>query len=205
MWKSASGAVDNTVRSWVHDLINGLYGFLHLIFGLVGDAWHTFEATALSYWHGLTRFVNNVVVTFYYVIKVLIAAVIKEYRKLFAEAEKFITTVYNFVVRQVLYLIHLIAHSIDSLWQLILRDVYRPLLKFITQAWHWITHEGALVLYYITHPEKLADLLWAHLIAKLEREAWTVGALLGRFFLSLIIHNLKRVALLIEDILDAVL
>lgn len=205
MFDSAAGAIDNTVRTWVRDLVNGLYGFLHIVTGLVGDAWNVLMATALELWHGLASFVNSLVAFLIWIRRVLIPAIIAEYRKLFAEAEKFITSVYNYVLQQVKNLIHLIAKTADDLWQLVLRDVYRPLLASLTQAWKWITTAGALVLFYITHPDKLVDLLWLYLIAKLEREAWNVGALLGKFFLSLIVHNLRRVALLIEDILNAVL
>jgi hypothetical protein len=38
----ASGKVDDTIRGWVHDLISGLYSFLHMIFGGVIDAWNAF-------------------------------------------------------------------------------------------------------------------------------------------------------------------
>ncbi len=205
MFDTAYGAVDNTVRSWVHDLVNGLYGFLHMIFGDVGTAWRTFEGTALSFWHGATRFVDNVVAAFYHLFRLIIPAIIREYRKLFTQAENFIKSVYSYVVGRVLYLVHLIAHSIDNLWQLVLRDVWRPLLSSITKAWHWITHEGSIVWFYITHPEKLVDLVWDYLIAKLEREAWRTADLLGRFLIALIVRNLRHFVLLIEDILDAIL
>lgn len=41
-YDAVSGAIDNTVARWVHDLVNGLYSFLHIIFGDVGKAWHDF-------------------------------------------------------------------------------------------------------------------------------------------------------------------
>jgi hypothetical protein len=205
MYDSAAGAIDATVRSWVRELITGVYGWLHIIAGDVGSAWSVLEGKALGYWHGLTAFVNSLVAALYHLFKILLPAVIAEYRKLFGQAEKFITSVYNYVLRQVASLIQFISKSVDGLWQLVLRDVWRPLLASLTNAWKWIKTDGATVFYYISHPDKLIDLIWLYLIAKLEREAWNVGALLGKFFLSLILHNVKRLALLIEDIINAVL
>jgi hypothetical protein len=39
VWHSATGKIDSTIANWVHGLIHGLYSFLSLIFGPVGDAW----------------------------------------------------------------------------------------------------------------------------------------------------------------------
>lgn len=205
MYDNAYGAVDNTVRGWVRDLINGLYGYLHMIYGDVGSAWFHLEGAALDYWRALTSFAGSVLASFAHLFKVLIPAIISEYRKLFTEAENFIKTVYDDALKGLDRVTHLIASTADALWQTILRDVWRPLLGSLTDAWTWIKHEGATAWYYISNPAKLVDLIWLYLIAKLEREAWIIGSLLGKFFLSLIIHNLKRLALLIEDILNAVL
>jgi hypothetical protein len=38
----AFGTIGGTVVGWVHDLINGLYGFLHTIFGDVIGGWNAF-------------------------------------------------------------------------------------------------------------------------------------------------------------------
>jgi hypothetical protein len=205
MWDAAYGAVDNTVRTWVRDLVSGLYGFLHMIFGDVGTAWDNLQTAALNLWHGLERFSRYVSEAFSVLFRVVIPHVIRDYLTRIATVLKYARDIFDYVVREIARVVHLISASIQSLWQLVLRDVYRPLLASLTSAWHWITHEGAIVWFYVSHPDKLTDLLWQHLIAKLEREAWNVSALLGKFFLSLVIRNLKRLALLIEDILDAVL
>jgi hypothetical protein len=72
-------------------------------------------------------------------------------------------------------------------------------------AYRWINHEGWLVYHYLSHPSLLVDLLWDHIIVKLEKEAWNVADRLGRFFASLFIRNLRHFLLLMEDILHAVL
>jgi hypothetical protein len=111
--------------------------------------------------------------------------------------------------------LHLIFGAVGAGWDELSRYAYdlRVALDKFSSAtargfddlYHWINKEGREVFYYITHPAKLVDLIWDDILAKLEREAWTVGERLGKFFMSLILHNLKRFMLLLEDILHAAL
>jgi hypothetical protein len=134
----ASGKIDDTIRAWVHDLISGLYTFLHIIFGDVGKAWSELERGVYDLWHVL--------------------------------------------------------------------DVFgRQVVKVADELFAWINHEGRTLWHYITHPNLIVDLIWRELIVKIEREAWDVTEVLGKFFLSLFHHHMKRFLLLMEDILHAVL
>lgn len=36
----ATGKIDGTIAGWVHDVISGLWGFLHSLFGGIIDAWN---------------------------------------------------------------------------------------------------------------------------------------------------------------------
>jgi hypothetical protein len=74
----------------------------------------------------------------------------------------------------------------------------------LTTAYNWVVHEGATIWHYISNPADLVALIWSPLVTHLEAEAWTVGELLGKFFLSLVIKNLTRFVSLLEDIIDAV-
>jgi hypothetical protein len=82
----------------------------------------------------------------------------------------------------------------------VVHNIYEPLKGFFDQAWHWITHEGALLWYYITHPETLAKLLvepmwWAFLW--LIRES---TAAIGHFLVAGIYAAMITTANVIEDI-----
>ena len=93
---------------------------------------------------------------------------------------------------------------LDVFWHQWLTWLGTHVLKPLTTAWNWVTHEGATVWYYLTHAADLVNFLWDALIANLESKAWSVGEKLGQFFLALIVKNLTNFAKLIEDILDAV-
>lgn len=93
---------------------------------------------------------------------------------------------------------------LDVFWKDWLRWVDVHIIKPLLVAWHWVIHEGAIVWHYLTHAADLVEFFWDALIAKLEKEAWTIGDKLGTFFLALVIKNLEKFAHLIEDIIDAV-
>lgn len=70
---------------------------------------------------------------------------------------------------------------------------------------YWIPKVAWPAFWYVTHPDELASVLFWYLIKWLERRAWTAAKYLGEFALALILRNVHRIALLVEDILAAVL
>lgn len=69
---------------------------------------------------------------------------------------------------------------------------YIPTYAFT--AWWWVTHLDDLALV----------LLW-HVLKWLEHYAWTAALYLGEFILALIVRNIRRIMLLAETIVTAVL
>lgn len=205
MFDSVTGSIDNTVQRWVHDLINGLYGFLHLIFGVVGAAWEQFMNSLRDIEHGLGSFIDQVGQTFYHLYRAIIPAIIREYRRLYADVLMFAQRIYHDLLVAIQDVRQFIDRLIHDVEQWVITDIWRPLLRSLTAAWDWIGHQGDTLWYYLTHPPALIDLLWDHLIAKLEAEAWNVAEKLGKFALSLVYRNVVRFAHLIVDIVDAIL
>jgi len=79
------------------------------------------------------------------------------------------------------------------------------LTGLVRLAFSWINGIGSTMWHYFTHLADFAELLFMFLVAALEKHAWDVGGLLGKFFLSLIVKNVVRFATLVETIIDAVL
>jgi hypothetical protein len=160
-WNWATGHIDSTIASWVHDVVSAIYGFIHAVFADIIGAWNWFYSSTKDLWAGLGHFFDEVARAF----------------------------------------IFLWRHWIPSLWKWIFVHLLKPLLD----AWKWISHEGATLWHYITHPDLLAAYLYDHIIRRLEQLAWQTARKLGTFFLALIIHNLRQFLVLIEDIIHAVL
>jgi len=205
MYDSAAGLIDETVRSWVHDLINGLYGFLHLVFGSVITAWDKLVHAGYLVWVTLDNFVTEAVAAIAHILKTVIPNVLKFLSGLIAKVEQYAKDVYNFAVRELNALRQFVLNLIAQLTTWVTTHIYNPLKAAFDLAWHWISHEGATVWHYISNPADLVELIWDHLINKLEAEAWNIGGKLGKFFLSLVTHNLVRFATLLEDIIDSIL
>lgn len=205
LFDSVAGAIDETVRRWVHDLIAGLYGFLHTIFGNVVKGWEYFWNAARNLRAGLNRLADEAWQTFYHLYRFVVPTIIKWAELYFATLRKFTLEVWQWAERTAAALIARIIATARDLQKWVVNDIWNPIWHILTQAWDWILHEGATAWHYITHPADLVDLIWENLIIKLEKESWNVGARLGRFSISLIVHNLRTFVLLVEDIIDAIL
>lgn len=204
MFDAVSGRIDSTVAGWVRDLVSGLYGFLHTIFGHVIGGWE-------NLYHDVSGFIDRAIQLSVHVLVVLATIlhhVIPTLHRLLSDfirmVFKYARDVYHFTVTAIDDLRKWTQAALNDLHRFVVNDVYDPLFKSLTGAWHWITHEGALVFFYITHAPQLVDLFWDALIAKLEAEAWNIAQKLGSFALSLVVRNLGRFVSLVEDILNAV-
>lgn len=92
-----------------------------------------------------------------------------------------------------------------NLWRMVLRDVWKPLKDFADHLYHLILTWAYIAWWWITHLDRLAEAMIFHIAAAIERHAWELAALLGRFFTALVLHNLRRAVMLAETILAAVL
>jgi hypothetical protein len=92
-----------------------------------------------------------------------------------------------------------------SIYLFVLLHVLAFLYGLVKSVFGWIDGIGAKMWHYFTHLDEFAKLLFMFLIAVLEDQAWNVGGLLGKFFLSLITKNVVKFATLVETIVDAIL
>lgn len=91
----------------------------------------------------------------------------------------------------------------------VIRWVIRSVLKPLLAAAAWLKANllkwGYTAWWWITHLPNLAEALIFHLATSLEKHAWELAGLLGKFTFALILRNARRIALLAEDIVTAVL
>ena len=87
------------------------------------------------------------------------------------------------------------AHVLSSaVWNQLDKIITYYIPFYAYTAWWWVTNLDSLALV----------LLW-HLLKWLEHYAWTAAQYLGEFTLALILRNLRRLALLVETIVTAVI
>ena len=201
----AAGIVDETIRRWIGGLIAGVFGFIHSVFGLVGDAWLDMWRAADVLWRYAGDFAYATYVKLSHILRIVIPDVVRWADKFIHGVWTYAINVFHWAIKEFDRLRHDIAHWLDNLRHWVVIDVWDPLFRSLLSAWHWIHHEGMTLWYYLTHPDKFIDLIWNHLLAKIEHEAWNATKLLGRFFLSLFVHHIRQFVILLEDILDAIL
>ncbi len=197
--------IGGRIIGFIRDMIHGVWGFLNSIFTRISESWLELFHAGHWLWTQAVSFGYAVFHKLQHIIRIIIPDVIGFFVRLFHNIDKLVHWVLKWAATQFAYVIAKIWHDITHALNWVIIHVYDPLARDISHALAWIFREGRIVYYYITHPGKLIDLVWDDIIAKLESEAWNVGARLGRFFLGLVLHNIKRFALLLEDIIMAVL
>lgn len=197
--------IGGTIVGWVRDFIRGLYGYLHLAFHLVGNAWGDLWGDVNRFWHALDAFGHSVWQAIYHTLHTVIPDVRNFLHRLIARVERYAQYVFRWAVVRAEWLLHKIESEISFVIRWVITHIWDPLFRDVTTALKWIFSDGQTLWYYLTHPDKTVDLIWESLIAKLEQEAWAVGRRLGEFFLGLVLHNARRFALLLEDIIVALI
>lgn len=205
MWQSVFGRISDTIRNWVNDLINGVYGFFHYINGLVRAAWS--DLANATYWfvRNFESFAYWVYAKLWLLIRSIVPAIINEYRTLYNAAVRYVSDVYNTVSGWFNDALHYAEHLVNGVIDWVIKNVWNPLYKLTTDLFNWIKDKGETLWYYLSHPDALAELIFGSLLTILEREAWAVADRLGKFAIALVAKNLRQFAMLIEDILNAIL
>lgn len=202
---AVTGAVDETIRRWVGDLITGVYGLVHTVFGMVGRAWIDMLHAAEWMYVGTVKLAIETYATLWHILRTVIPGVVRWADFWIHYIERWVIEIWHSIAVEFNAVRHWTAALVDAARTWVVRDIWSPIWRTLTPVFSWVTHEGATLWHYLTHPADLINLLWDHMLAKMEHEAWTAGRLLGRFFLALVIHNVKTFAILIEDIITAIL
>lgn len=69
----------------------------------------------------------------------------------------------------------------------------------------WIPKVAYPAFWWVTHPDEFASVLLWHLIKWLEHYAWTAAKYLGDFILALVVHHVRPLVHLFEDVLTSIL
>lgn len=205
IFSRAGSTVTDAVKSLVHAAIRGIYGFLHSVFGSVINGWKRFFGDVTGYARSELEWARDVYNALVRLFKHLIPFLNNRITVVNVTINKRITVVTNILQHNINVETAQRKASILSLLAWIIAHILRPFLAFSAMVTKWLAHEGATMWHYFTHLAEFAELLFWFIVHSLEKHAWDAAKVLGEFFLALLVHNLKRVALLLEDIIHAVL
>lgn len=87
----------------------------------------------------------------------------------------------------------------------VLQNIWNPLYNLISGALRWISHEGAWVLYLLTHPDQLALLLGRYILGAWLSLGRKYAGPMGRWLIHTMLSMSGEVAGVLEDIIANIL
>ena len=187
LWHIITGDIKAVIR-WITTAITAVYSFIdrqiHALWSglaLLSRYLSELEKAAWNYISQLWTYAR-------WIVEVVIAGVIHWADAAINFVLKYAQGVWQILVASFDYLKNLILRLINDAITWVIRNIYDPLVKWLTDAWHWITHEGAFVYYLLTHLDKLASLLagwlwheWLNLFGRYGRTVarWLISHMLG--------------------------
>lgn len=204
-WRNVTGSVGQAVSTAAHWAEHALASVVFAVFGLVGKAWLLF-LKAVADLGGSIRGLALEVYTFaVYVVRVLVPRVVKWAEAQLAKLSAMLALVYHDFLAFADWTKARFVQAYHDIETWVLVHVWAPLKAYADQIWADLKKWGYTAWWYITHLDALAEAMIYHIALSLEKHAWELASMLGKFFLSLVIANLKPFLLLIEDIITAVL
>jgi hypothetical protein len=200
-----TGYVEQNTRGLVQWGLHALAGVVYAVFGNVGKAWAEL-ALALAWMHKEAGgFAGWVVAVAERIIRLELPRLWSYAVGAFRAAETLATRLWQDAVRRVAAALSIARALVSALWQLVLRDVWQPLMAITKQLRADLLKWGYVAWFYVTHPDKLAPVLLGALIGAAEAAFGRIAAPAGIFALRLIVHQLPALLRLAETIVTAVL
>lgn len=200
-----SGIVAQGIRDLIHWTVHALASVVYTVFGLVGSAWRdVYKATdwllvsATGFLYETYKHVYRIIV--YWIPRIL--RLIDDWVKWLIRRIEQVTA---YLLSRILYYYRLLRTALDIAVRWIVHTLIDPLRAFADHIWKQLIAWGYYAFYYITHPDKLAAVLIRALVGAAENVFWDIAAPVGKFAAGIVLHNAKRIVLVIESILSAVL
>lgn len=159
------------VEKWVLKLVHSVYSYFDKLFGELRHAVNDVWAALVSFGRAIRKYVGQIYTFARWIVTKLVPGVIHWALKQLDALARDISGVIHWATGWITRLANDIISAIRNITTWIIKHIYDPLAHDFITAWHWITHEGALVYRLITHPDMLAGILAKYL--------W--GAWLGLF------------------------
>jgi len=187
-------SIISAVYSFVDGLFNQLYRELISV-------WNELYGFILSAWN----FIRQV----YDILQNAILAVWRDIVSWVTGLWHDITTFANWIWQQVVHWVDYLINWVTRIWHdietWVIQNIWNPLYSSLLLAWKWITQYGALVYYYISHPDKLVALLghwlWLSWVDLLKRYGQTIGRWLAHVMFGMVSDFLT----ILEDFISGIL
>jgi hypothetical protein len=205
VYNAAKGVIPSDVRKWVHNLVAGVAGVVHTVFGHVGREWDEIWRWAAALAAGAEHLASGLSHFYSLIVHKWIPAVRAWASRELSSLRKYAEHVLRWASDHLNSLYHTVQGWISSLTKLTLKHIWDPLYAYVKDIYKKLTDWAYTAWYYITHPDKLAALLYLHLVTLVKRNIWDLARDFGEFGAKLFLSNVPRVITLIEQIIADVL
>jgi hypothetical protein len=199
-----SGAIGAEISKAVHWAFHALASVVFAVFGLVGKAWALFVRGVHDFMAAIDKLGAEIIAFASWLVHVEIPAILRWAGAELAKLSSALANIYDWAVKAIADVIRRIEAAISDVTKWVLRNVWDPLKAYADKIYNDLLKWGFYAYNVLTHPQALADSLLLFLVNSLERAAWDIGQKLGTFLLALISANIKKLLILIEDIVTAV-
>lgn len=196
-WQGAVGLVKDAVHAlaaWVGGIISH-----------VGGAWDFMVDGATALYHGLNWLGSEVYGTLSWVARVAIPDLARWTAGEVSALVGRIVAVLRWTAGQVADLVGRIAHAVASLTQWVVAHVWTPLIGYVRDIYAKLKQWAYTAWFYVTHPDKLAGLLWRYVVVEIAAGFDWAARYIGHFVVITFLNNLTRLVGFVESFLADIL
>lgn len=201
----AAGFLWHKVVHFVYGVVHGVIGWLEGFWGVIKSAWGAVSSAVTALWKTIEAFATEAANFLYTLVTHTIPSVFKKIAHAAVQA-------WNWVENAVKWAAKHISHAVQQAWHWVQNAIKWVHHNLISPIWTWIKHTGQHILHWahdawslITHPAKLAEILFWPMWWFFTHVAWKVARKIGVWVTELVLHNLVRMVNLVEGIIADVL
>ena len=189
----------------VHWAIRAVTSVVFQVFGNIRNAWSVLYGGYRDLVSGIDSFATAVRNAITYTLRVVIPGILRWAGAALARLAADLARLGRMLLAEVSRLTAYITARWNALYRWVLANVWAPLQAYARSLYHDLIKWGYTAWWWITHLPALAEQMIFALALSAERHAWQLAGMLGKFALSLVLHNAKKLAILVEDIVTAVI
>jgi hypothetical protein len=198
-------ALWHRVVHFVYGVVHGITGWLIGLFGVVLWAWNHLVEAVTFVAEGIAEWASEVGSFLWTLVSHTIPHIFKSIAHAVKQAWHWVENAVKWAAKHIAHLAKQAWHWVENALKWVNNHVLRPLEHLAAYVWHHLTKWAHDAWYLVTHPLKLAELLFWPLWYVFEQVAWKVARKIGKWLAELVLHNLVRMVNVVEDIVAAVL
>lgn len=183
----------------VKDAVHAVTSYVQTIFGHVGDAWEAMVAGAVAVRHALNWFASETAAGFDRVFLHWIPTIFRWAAARVAAVASDVASLAKWAAGAVGGLIARIAHAVASITRWVLDHIWTPIVGWIKDIYQKLKEWAYAAWYLVTHPQRLASLLWRYVVLEIVGGADWVVSQLGHIFVRVFLANLPRLVGFVES------